>query len=74
MQTFYRILLIIELQKSAENATCLLNQPYWLPVPQQMNYEILMITFKALHSLCPAYFTDLLQSCTPPPLPVVSRC
>ena len=34
---------------------------HWLPVEQQINFKILLITYKALNGQAPTYITDLLS-------------
>ncbi len=38
---------------------------HWLPVSLRINYNVLIITYKALHNLGPVYFSDLLQPYAP---------
>lgn len=42
-----------------------LQQLHWLPVKYRIDFKILLLTFKALHSLAPPYLTDLLHIYTP---------
>ena len=41
--------------------TPLLVQLHWLPVKKRIDYKIILLVFKALHSLAPQYIADLLQ-------------
>ena len=36
-----------------------------LPVESRIIFKVLLITFKIIHELCPAYFSSLLQLCQP---------
>ncbi|KAF7655261.1 hypothetical protein LDENG_00058620, partial [Lucifuga dentata] len=47
------------------HVTPLLIQLHWLPVPYQIDFKTILLTFKSLHSLAPTYLTDLLQTYTP---------
>ena len=38
---------------------------HWLPVSHQINYKILVLTYKALHQLAPPYLTNLLSPYQP---------
>lgn len=58
--------LIVMHSKSTEHVTPLLIQLHRLPVSKRINFKIVLLTFEALHNLCPAYLTDLLQIYTPP--------
>uniref|UniRef100_A0A3B3CCN3 Reverse transcriptase domain-containing protein n=1 Tax=Oryzias melastigma TaxID=30732 RepID=A0A3B3CCN3_ORYME len=45
--------------------TPVLQQLHWLPVPQRINYKLLILTFKALHNLAPPYLCELIHVATP---------
>jgi len=47
------------------HVTPLLKELHWLPVEQRIIFKILLLTFKALKSLCPSYISDLLQTYKP---------
>ncbi|XP_033997504.1 uncharacterized protein LOC117491563 [Trematomus bernacchii] len=38
---------------------------HWLPVKSRIQYKLLLLTYTSLHSLAPAYISDLLQPYTP---------
>ena len=38
---------------------------HWLPVKQRIDYQILLLTYKALNGLAPAYMRELLISYSP---------
>ena len=38
---------------------------HWLPVSQRINYEILLLTYKALNGQAPSYITELLEPYVP---------
>ena len=40
--------------------TPILKELHWLPIPQRIEYKVLLLTFKALHGLAPLYLTNLL--------------
>ena len=37
---------------------------HWLPIKKQIEYKILVLTFKCVHNLAPAYLTELLRNRT----------
>ena len=43
----------------------ILRQLYWLPVPRRIEFKILLLTFKCLHGLAPAYLEELLTKYKP---------
>ena len=47
--------------KPWEHITPILKKLHWLPVKQRITYKILLLTYKALHSLAPQYITHLLH-------------
>ena len=38
---------------------------HWLPVKQRVNFKLLVLTYKALHGLAPAYISELIESHAP---------
>ncbi|KAG1924644.1 hypothetical protein F2P79_026034, partial [Pimephales promelas] len=46
--------------KSREHITPVLQQLHWLPVRYRIQYKLLLLTYKSLHSLAPSYLTELL--------------
>uniref|UniRef100_A0A3B1ISB8 Reverse transcriptase domain-containing protein n=1 Tax=Astyanax mexicanus TaxID=7994 RepID=A0A3B1ISB8_ASTMX len=56
---------IITRTPSIHHITPVLQQLHWLPISYRINYKILLLTFKALHSLAPPYLSDLLQVAKP---------
>ena len=40
-----------------------LQELHWLPVESWIIFKVLLITFKIIHGLCPAYLSSLLQQC-----------
>lgn len=52
--------------KKDENITPMLASLHWLAVSFSIDLEILLLTFKALHSLAPSYLSDLLKWYVPP--------
>ena len=47
--------------KRHEHITPILLSLHWLPVSQRIIYKTLILTFKALHNLAPAYIQDLIH-------------
>ena len=41
--------------------TPLLKSLYWLPVKYRIVFKIILITFKAIHGLAPAYISELIS-------------
>ncbi len=56
---------IITRTKSIEHITPILIQLHWLPIPQRIQYKLLLLTFKALRNLAPTYLSELLHPYTP---------
>jgi hypothetical protein len=52
---------ILSRSRKYDHITPLLLKFHWLPVPLRINYKILIITFKALHGIGPAYLKDLIS-------------
>ncbi|KAK0134910.1 hypothetical protein N1851_029372 [Merluccius polli] len=52
--------------RSRDHITPILQNLHWLPVPQRIQFKILLLTHKALHNQAPSYLTDLLHPYTPP--------
>jgi len=42
-----------------------LRELHWLPVESRIIFKLLLITFKIIHGLCPAYLSSLLQQYHP---------
>ena len=47
--------------KKSDHITPVLINLHWLPIVLRINFKILLLTYKALHGLAPAYLIDLLQ-------------
>ena len=52
---------ILTLTPSSNDIESVLVDLHWLPVTQRIDYKILLLTFKALHGLAPAYLSELLK-------------
>ncbi len=48
-----------------DHITPILASLYCLPVEHRMNYNLLCLTYKALHGLAPPYLADLLENFSP---------
>ena len=59
---------IVYQSKKYDHITPLLMELHWLSIEQRINFEELLITFKALHNQAPTYLTDLLTYYQPPRL------
>jgi len=51
--------------RSTTNSTSALNSIHWLPIRQQINYELATIVHCSLHNACPHYLSSLLHTYTP---------
>jgi len=51
---------ILTLTSPHSHITPIMKELHWLPIPQQVDYKILLLTFKALHGLAPCYLSELL--------------
>ena len=47
--------------KRYEHIKPALRELHWLPVESRIIFKVLLITFKIIHGLCPAYLSSLLQ-------------
>ena len=52
---------IVTRTRSSEHITPVLRSLHWLPVKFRIDYKIIVMTFKALHGLAPAYLMDLIE-------------
>ena len=52
---------LVTRSRRSEHITPVLRDLHWLPVPQRIEYKVLMITFKAIHGLAPVYLRDLIS-------------
>ena len=41
-----------------------IKDPHWLPIKKRIEYKILVLTFKSVHNLAPAYLTEPLDNRT----------
>lgn len=48
-----------------DHITPVLESLHWLPVRFQVDFKLMMLTYKALHGLAPHYLTNLLHPYTP---------
>ena len=51
--------------KPWQHITPTLKRLHWLPLKFQINYKLLLLTYKALHALAPQYLSKLLSDCSP---------
>ena len=52
---------IITLSHKHEHITPILVNLHWLPIESRIKYKILLLTFKSLHGLSPAYIQELIS-------------
>ncbi len=48
-----------------DHITPILQSLHWLPIKFHISYKILLLDYKALNALAPAYLTNLLSRCNP---------
>ena len=48
-------------KRKYERITPILKELHWLPLEQRINYKVLVLTYKCLNGLAPAYLAQLLQ-------------
>ena len=48
-----------------EHVTPLLRSLHWLPIQKRIVYKILLLTYKSIHGLAPAYVNSMLAAHTP---------
>ena len=56
---------LISRTRKFDHITPILKELHWLPVPQRIEYKILLLTYKCLHGLAPQYLRDLLEVYVP---------
>ena len=44
-----------------DHITPILRELHWLPIKERINFRILLLTFKALNNMAPAYLKDMLR-------------
>ena len=59
-----RIIMCIK-RHDRQSITAVLRQLHWLPVKWRINYKIVVLAFRALHGLAPAYVSTLITSYEP---------
>ena len=59
-----RIIMCIK-RHDRQSITAVLKQLHWLPVKWRIHYKIVVLVFRALHGLAPAYVTTLITSYEP---------
>jgi hypothetical protein len=56
---------IVTRRKQSDHITPVLHSLHWLPVKQRIDFKILVLTYRALNGLAPAYLTELLDTYQP---------
>lgn len=56
---------ILTLTRKYDHITPILRDLHWLPVQQRIKYKILLLTYRCLNGLAPAYLSDLLVPYSP---------
>ena len=51
---------LVSKTRKYDHITPVLIELHWLPVPQRIEYKVLLLTFKALHNQAPVYLQELL--------------
>ena len=52
---------VVSRVKKHDHITPVLASLHWLPIPQRIEYKLMLITFKALHGMAPGYLQELLK-------------
>ena len=52
---------LITKTRKYDHISPILRKLHWLPVPQRIQFKVLIMTFKCVHGLAPGYLSDLLQ-------------
>ena len=52
---------VVSKVRKHEHITPILASLHWLPVPQRIDYKLILITFKALNGMAPGYLAELLH-------------
>ena len=52
---------IKSITRRSEHITPILQDLHWLPVPQRIEFKVLVLTFKAIHGLAPVYLRNLVS-------------
>ena len=52
---------IVSRSRKSEHITPILKELHWLPVHLRIKYKILLLTYKALNNIAPAYISDLIH-------------
>jgi hypothetical protein len=51
---------VVSRRRKYDHITPVLASLHWLPIPQRLEFKLILLTFKALHSLAPEYLCELL--------------
>ena len=62
---FIALARVVRQKNSATSAGPLLNSLHWLPVHSRINFKIVTITYKSLHSQSPGYLASMLHHYIP---------
>ena len=52
---------LVKCVKKSEHISPILFNLHWLPVAQRIKFKLLLLTYKALHNMSPAYICDLIS-------------
>ncbi|KAI2647171.1 RNA-directed DNA polymerase from mobile element jockey [Labeo rohita] len=56
---------VLTMSRKYDHITLILKSLHWLPIRFRISYKIVLLTYKALNGLAPAYLTSLLQRYNP---------
>lgn len=56
---------LLTFTRKFDHITPVLKQLHWLPIEKRIHFKILLLAFKGLHGLAPAYISDALQLYVP---------
>ena len=52
---------IVTFRKKTDHVTPVLRKPHWLPVQYRISFKILLLVYKGMNGLAPAYISELLH-------------
>ena len=56
---------VVTMSRKHDHITPILYNLHWLPIPQRIQYKLLLLVYKSLQGLAPAYLSELVSWYTP---------
>ncbi len=56
---------VLTMSRKYDHITAILQSPHWLPIKFRINYKIVLLAYKTLNDLAPAYLTCLISRYNP---------